>query len=131
MNIYNLHELESRGTLRSGDRVYFSHNDIDLEYIVYSRHLYLYTNCPPYTEGENHAIFHLLDIKASFAFAEKYYGYQPHGGIWPSYHEDDFEAATRLVKALYRKWLELERIEYVPFPFMGIFSNRSDIIDLD
>lgn len=57
--------------------------------------------------GDNNDIFEQLGIKNPRAFCEIYYGYLPKIGTWPEFMEDDFSAATRVVKALF------ERIEAV------------------
>lgn len=50
----------------------------------------------------NGAIFKLLGINSSI-IADNYYGYQHRGGAWPEYRRQDYDAATRLTYALFRR----------------------------
>lgn len=51
----------------------------------------------------NDSIFTVLGISSDEKrkLAEKYYGYEPSEGSWPAFRENDYEAATQLVKHLY------------------------------
>lgn len=81
--------------LKQGDAVTFKGPKRDLDYLVeYS-----------YLEGincSNDAIFEDLGIKDKCEFASKFYGYTVYSGCWPSYNDDDMQAATRLVNELHR-----------------------------
>ena len=82
-------------TLREGDIVSFNVKDRELNYVVKNK--YLDFSDP----WRNEAVFDELGL-SKFDLAEKEYGYKPGRGGWPDFKTGDFEAATRLVLAIYR-----------------------------
>lgn len=54
------------------------------------------------TTGRNDLIFKELKIEKC-KFAEEFYGYPPDIGIFPTCHENDFEALTRITIALFKE----------------------------
>ena len=99
MTIYtNAKQLEGK-TLEWGDRVKFTFNDgIELTYEVSHTFLNNVDRC------DNSLVFRKLGMttnKEKYAFASKIYGYETDTGMWPETEEDDFEALTKLVIALY------------------------------
>jgi hypothetical protein len=103
-----LEELEGC-TLAVGDTVIFPGSmfvgkEIDT-YTVHSTHL-------SHIHGANSSIFRRLGLD-KYRFCSEAYGYYVHTGAWPSFMSRDYEAATRVVLALYRvlQPQPLQRIE--------------------
>lgn len=86
-------------TLKKGDRVVFTFNGNKYKYIVYHRFL-------EETSGYNNRQILVLawgkeaDYRAALS---KAYGYAENGGDWPEYEDGDYAAATRAVRAVFRK----------------------------
>ena len=107
MKIYGLKDLEYY-RLCGRDIVIFhvknEHGEfIDLKYEVRSDFLMNIDDildASPSDRHYNDEIFTILGLDAH-EFCTKYYGYKSGNGIWPSYKEYDYEAATNVVKALY------------------------------
>ena len=89
------YELLRTHPLCKYDRVRFIVDDTLLEYIVEDTYL---RNA---SVGWNDKIFDLLNIKYSKTFCEEYYGYNSGHGLWPCYKRGDYEAATKVVVALF------------------------------
>jgi hypothetical protein len=85
-------------TLKFDDKVIFRVGDKVLNYQVRTNHL-------DYVDGaRNYKVFELLGItkdKERYEFASKIYGYKVKEGDWPCFKDQDYAAATELVKALY------------------------------
>ena len=121
--IHNLKELNSlRRDLKSQDIVIFYVKDKEiLEYKVECSYLNG-TNC------YNDHIFDLLGFsrEEKYKFADKCYGYNRSGGVWPYFKSGDYEAATRLVRRLYEL---IEGVE--PKKVVKKEITRFDLMDLD
>lgn len=85
----NLKELGD-AILQYDDKVILA----DLEYIVYPEYL----SCP---HSANEAIFTRLNLN-KHTFCDKHYGYRSEEGGWPECNPGDYEALTRVVKALFK-----------------------------
>ena len=81
--------------LKRGDIVTFKVKDMVLEYEVSRSFLNMSAG------AINRKIFEVLGLNAT-EFCKKYYGYKPYDGDWPESKPDDFEALTRVVKALFK-----------------------------
>ena len=90
--------IEQKKELQSKDEVIFTTPKGNLFYTVYLNYL----GCG---DRENAAIFNDLGLDKD-SFSLKYYGYDSRGGDWPSSHDNDYKALTRLVIGLYE---EIER----------------------
>lgn len=83
-----------RKTYKHGDTVRFVINDETLTYKVQSNHL-------SHVDGNNSKIFTLLDIADRREFCTKAYGYNDHDGGFPEYKSEDYDAANRVINALF------------------------------
>lgn len=91
--IRSITDLNDVGCLSLGDKIYFG----DLKYAVRSSFL----DC---SSGDNFRIFELLGIlDTKYKVASQAYGYTTTRGDFPYFKERDYEAATRLVKLLYKR----------------------------
>jgi hypothetical protein len=85
-------------TLEWGDKVTFKVGDEVLKYEVRADYL----NCV--NGARNYEVFKLLGMtkdKERLEFASKIYGYEVTEGDWPCFKDEDYAAATELVKAVY------------------------------
>lgn len=97
--------------LEFGDRVVFSIGGTTIEYDVCRTYLALVELTPSTREEPriNSVVFDVLGINQERKnhMAESLYGYRTRncgeGADWPEYRHNDFEAATLLVKAIYRR----------------------------
>lgn len=87
--------------LEKNDRVIFYYKGITVEYVVQDSFLVLDNF------GHNEKIFELLRINP-INFTREHYGYEPRIGNWPSCKPEDYNALTRVVKALFK---EIEKQE--------------------
>lgn len=55
-----------------------------------------------YPRGQNDQVFIGLGILNKEKYCEEAYDYPPEGGAWPEYKYGDYDAATRVVKALFK-----------------------------
>lgn len=92
-------------TLQEYDTVEFHFADEIIQMTVCSTYL-------NYTEN-NDRIFEKLGLDKK-AFCKKAYGYELEDCDWPRYMEDDYEAATRCVKALYKEMVKQSTCECEP-----------------
>lgn len=90
-------------TLQFGDEV----NMLGIKHIVTHEHL----NAE--NAFLNRTVFKLLDLDTKKMCAE-FYGYSLYSGDWPEIHYQDYEALTRVVKALYEHIQGIE-IKLLPF----------------
>ncbi len=94
--------------INSGDRLKFTM--MDDTYIIYtvSNNFFQYNDGNVGARG-NDAIFDKLGIEDRHAYASKIYGYPSTGGMWPVYNQEDYTAATAIVRDLvgYCKTLEV------------------------
>jgi len=96
MAIYKKYSELKDKTLKKDDEVLFTLKDHTvLRYSVKREYL---NN----TGGLNSDIFRKLGLNKN-KFCKKHYGYSPKGGNWPQYRIYDYEAATRVVLALYKE----------------------------
>lgn len=89
---YNSLKSLGENTLKLGDTVTL----LDIKYQV--RSCYMWNMQDSY----NDRIFNKLGIENPKDFCKAYYGYPPNSGTWPEFRENDFSAATRVVKALFK-----------------------------
>ena len=132
MKIHNIEELEEYGTLKFDDIVVFTIKDEKIEYIVQNGYCV-------YENKYNDYIFEKLGIPRTEKneFAKKYYGYNPKDGFasfWPECKISDYDALTRLVRALYLKieksenWRKVEGIEIIKET--NRIQSRFEILDI-
>lgn len=100
---YTSYASLSGNTLKGGDRVKFG--DVCLYRVELS---YLEAFSPSLIT--NDYIFDYLAIDKE-EWASKHYGYDLRAGVWPSFEEEDYEAATRLVLALFKEFERQEELK--------------------
>lgn len=83
-----------RKTYKHGDTVKFVVNNQTLTYKVQHSHL---SN----VHGENSTIFKLLEIDNKREFCTNIYGYNDHDGGFPEYKDGDYDAANKVINALF------------------------------
>ncbi len=122
--IHNLKELNKLGrNLKYEDCIYFTTKDDIIKYKVFHCHLYVST---PTTLWNNFIFEYLgLNEKEKYELAEKYYGYKAAQGLWPLYKENDFQAAERLIREIYKKLEGSSNLD--PSQFI---QSRFEILDL-
>ena len=102
--IHNLKELNSLGReLEYGDHIYFTTNEGELKYVVSNTFL----NCYSCTGKFNNEIFDRLNLndETKGILAKKWYGYSPtppNDYDWPEYKQNDYKAAERLIREIYK-----------------------------
>lgn len=101
--------------IEKNDIVIFCYKGIFVEYIV--RGYFLMRE----GSGYNDQIFKLLKINP-INFTREHYGYNPSIGDWPSCEPGDYEALTRVVKALYE---EIEKQE-TEKPFKSLKETHDE-----
>lgn len=94
--------------LHLDDNVNFYYNGETYIYVVRDSYLY-------HLSGDNSKIFRLLgmDEEEKRSFCRLHYGYKPGLGMWPDYNEYDWDAATRVVIALF-EILKKEKFQILP-----------------
>lgn len=93
MAYYNSLSSLGENTLKQDDIIEF----MGISYGVTKRYL---SNL--HDKYNNDKIFIILGIENVHTFCSNHYGYEATMGIWPEFKDDDFSAATRLVKALFK-----------------------------
>lgn len=88
--------IDQGRTLDFKDRIVFNFNGQSLAYHVATNHL-CGDNCC------NDRIFSELYLP-KYTYCAKVYGYDvPDGSVWPSFHDNDYTAATKIVIALFKE----------------------------
>lgn len=121
--IHNLKELNALGKdLRDDDSIYFTTPENEFKYKVYSSCLFIVADLPN-TILLNDVIFKDLNLNKDekYKLAEKCYGYKTNIGNWPSYVDNDYPAAERLIREIYKM---LDEINIKPI------TSRFEILDL-
>lgn len=90
MTYRSSHELEGK-TLCLGDKVIL----LDIEHSVQKKFLNI-------EYKSNYEVFKRLGIKDYRSFCSQHYGYDAERGDWPECQENDYEALTRVVMALFK-----------------------------
>ena len=115
MIINNLKELKEYGTLKYNDTLIFRIENKEHKYKVLSCHLQNNT-------GHNGHIFEIIEVKDKYIFCKKYYEYDAHYGNFPECKEQDYEALTRIVEAIYGIIEEKNRKKYLCLETIGRFE---------
>ena len=89
-----------KNSLGYGDIIRFMYNHKVYTYEV--RKNYLHNS-----KSHNDEIFNELELN-TYSTTTKIYGYQSGDGVWPEYHDQDYQAITRLVIFLFE---EIEKRE--------------------
>ncbi len=127
--IHNLKELNELGRdLRLDDRIYFTTKNIIIKYTLYYNHLFVAN----YLNLENDFIFDYLNLNTqkTYELVKKCYGYESCSGLWPRYKENDFQAAERLIREIYKRLSDNSVDSSIKINNEELITNRFEILDL-
>lgn len=119
--IHNLKELNELGRdLKILDQIYFTTKYTIIKYYITKQFLACDKHSGDY-------IFNYLNLnnKKTYKLAEKCYRYRPTGELWPRYKPNDYSAAERLIREIYKRLgdniLESHKFSMLITPYYGCF----------